>query len=632
VCGICGIVDFSKHPGLPVIQAMTDTLRHRGPDDCGVVSSGAAAVGQTRLSIIELTDLGSQPMWTADRRFCLVYNGEVYNAPELREDLRREGCTFRGRSDTEVVLEALRLWGVSALERFNGMFALALWDSHEARLTLARDRFGIKPLYVAARPGGLLFGSEIKALLASRQLGRTVDPAGLHEFLYYGNALGRRTLFAGIHRLLPGEWTTTDAGGTSSGRYWTPAATQPVADDVPQACAAIREKLGAAVERHLESDVPVGAMLSGGIDSSAIVAFAAERCSGPLRTYTVGFDFPGAVNEFGKARVVADRFATEHTELNLSVGSVPDLLERVTAAHDQPFGDAANLPLLMIADALSGSVKVVLQGDGGDEMFAGYRRYNLLAFHRAFELAARGRRLLGHLPSSARVDRLDRILYAMGQRDASVRMALLLTQEKPSWDPLSVLAPGARSHLSAFDPFQRYREVFRQVHCDDPVQLMLLTDASILLPDIFLEKVDRPTMASALEVRVPMLDSDLATYAMGLPSNYKVRRLQKKWILRKSLESILPPSTLNGKKTGFGVPYGQWLRADLAAYARDRVASSTVPFDIERVNGLFDDHLRGTADHGFLLHKCLSLAVWSDMYGVDFTSCLDSVAPSASVV
>ncbi|MCA1706387.1 MAG: asparagine synthase (glutamine-hydrolyzing) [Actinobacteria bacterium] len=615
ICGLTGIVDYSSPPDPDMIAAMAESLRHRGPDELGVAVSGPAGLGHTRLSIIELSDLGSQPMWSGDGRYCLVYNGELYNAPELRGELQREGRRFRGRSDTEVVLEGLASWGIPALGRFNGMFGIALWDSHKRELTLARDRFGIKPLYYARHANGLVFGSEIKAVLESCRVDRAVDANGLQEFMYYGNALGRRTLFRYIRRVLGGEWLRVTDGTTTSGRFWSPADVTPVLASPQEATDVIREKLAAAVRRHLLSDVPVAALLSGGIDSSAVVAFAAPSCTTALQTFTVGFDVPGAINEFDKARIVATRFETDHHELLLEAGSVPDLLERLVRSHDQPFGDAANLPLLMIAEALSGKVKVVLQGDGGDEVFAGYRRYNLLAFHRALEVAAIGRGPLRLLPRTPTIERVDRLLCAFAEKDPAVRMARLLTEEKPSRDPMTVLAPDVRGQLAGLDPFQRYRTVAGEIACDDPVQSMLLTDASILLPDIFLEKVDRPMMAHGIEVRVPLLDADLTSYALGLPPRQKVRRLQKKWLLKKALTGVLPPEILHGKKTGFGVPYGEWLRGSLTPYARDHLLGGRGSLFDKRVMGqLLDDHVSGAANHGFLLYKCLNLAIWSEIY------------------
>ncbi len=614
MCGLCGIVDFRDPPPRETTERMARTLRHRGPDAFGIAVAGPAGLGHTRLAILDLSESGSQPMWSDNRRYCLAYNGELYNAPELRDELEADGFRFRGHSDTEVVLVSLIRDGVSALARFNGMFALALWDRDAEQLLLARDRFGIKPLYYLELPHSIVFGSEIKAILASGRGRTAVSGSGLHEYMYYGNALGERTLFENIRKVLPGTWRLFDHSGARSKPFWAFSEVQPTADGDPQALLGL---LSAAVRRHLLSDVPVGAMLSGGVDSSAIVALASGEVGDALRTFTVGFDFPGAINEFEKARVVANRFGTDHTEIYLHGASVPELLERLIRIHDQPFGDAANLPLLMISDELRGSVKVILQGDGGDELFGGYLRYNLLAHARLWKGLAALRplsRRLARLPFAARVDRL---LYALGQPDGAQRMALLLTQERPNTSPLTVLQPQLRSVLTRSDPFARYRAVAQDLHCNDPLQLMLWTDASILLPDIFLEKVDRPMMANGIEVRVPFLDAELTRYVLGLPSREKATGFQKKRVLRRALRSILPDEILDGPKTGFGVPYGEWLRRELAGYAQERLSAAAGPgnlFDRERVLYLLEQHLEGSANHEFLLYKCLGLALWRDAY------------------
>lgn len=618
MCGLAGVLDFDRPPAGPAVEAMIATLGHRGPDGLGAVVSGPVGLGHSRLSIIELSDLGAQPMWSADRRYCLVYNGEVYNAPELRSELRRIGRQFRGRSDTEVVLNALAEWGTDALVRFNGMFALALWDSKIRQLLIARDRFGIKPLYYAPIPKGVLFGSEIKAILSLGRTSRTILAHGLHEYLYYGNSLGERTLFAEVQRLHPGQWISYGEEGARSGRFWSPGRVASVPDSAPEAADTVRIKLDEAVRRHLLSDVPVAAMLSGGVDSSAVVALASAHCAGRLKTFTVGFDFPGVPNEFDKARSVAQLFDTDHTELSLHADSVPELLERAVRCHDQPFGDAANLALLLTAQALDGSVKVVLQGDGGDEIFAGYRRYNLLAYHRIWESAALARRVIPRQLAAGRLTaRLDRVLAAMGQPDPAVRMASLLTQENAAFDVMRLVSPGVRAALASSDPFDRYRVVASELGARDPVQQMLLTDVSILLPDIFMEKVDRPMMAHGIEVRVPLLDADLTEYVIGLPAGHKVRRLEKKWILRQALRGTLPDTTLDGRKAGFGVPYGAWLRGPLAGYARDVFQQAGGPaglLDVSEVLRLLDEHVSGSADHGFFLYKALGLSVWARDY------------------
>ncbi|HEV2149057.1 MAG TPA: asparagine synthase (glutamine-hydrolyzing), partial [Longimicrobiaceae bacterium] len=384
MCGICGVAERSgRAADEPLALEMTSRLAHRGPDDRGVAVRGGVALGQTRLSIIDLSEAGHQPMSSPDGQVTLVYNGEVYNFRELRARLESQGAAFRGRSDTEVVLAAYLAWGLDALPLLDGMFALAVWDGRNGELHLARDRFGIKPLYYRAEGGSLAFASEIKAILAGGAP-REVDWEGLHEYLWYGNALGENTLFHGIRRVPPGHRLTWGPDGLRVAPFWLLEDVPPVADDVETATAGVRERLEGAVRSHLVSDVPVGVFLSGGIDSSAITAFASRHHGGRLKTFSVGFDFDRGVNELPRARRVAQHFGTDHRELHVAGADIRGVVERLVRCHDEPFGDAANIPLYLLCEQLGGEVKVVLQGDGGDELFAGYRRYEILARERSW--------------------------------------------------------------------------------------------------------------------------------------------------------------------------------------------------------------------------------------------------------
>jgi asparagine synthase (glutamine-hydrolysing) len=614
MCGICGVVDFSKPVSPERIDAMVSALRHRGPDANGCFVKGPVGIGHTRLSIIDLSEAGSQPMHSADGRFVLSYNGEVYNFAQLRRELEAEGCRFVGNSDTEVVLYALARWGRPAIRRFHGMFAIALWDEQTRELLLARDRFGIKPLYYAARSTTLTFASEVKSIRSAGDWHPTIDPAALHEYMWYGNALGERTMYEGVRRLLPGQTLTFGATGASIETYWRVEDPLPVEDGLDTAVSQVRERLEQAVSTHLISDVPVGVFLSGGIDSSAITAFAARHYSGRLRTYSVGFDFEVAKSELTMARLVAQRFDTDHAELHVAGADLKAVIESLVDCHDEPFGDAANIPLYLLCQQLRGSVKVVLQGDGGDEMFAGYRRHAVLSHAHLWGLAAR----LGGIAGGLLPARHRRFLAAVGERDSALRMALLMTMESAAAPPTGILSRAMRDCVVTHDPFQRYRELDRRLPGFDPLQRMLRTDAAIVLPDTFLEKVDKSTMAHGIEVRVPFLDDGLSEYAMGLPGSMKVHRAQTKWILRRALRTIVPDDVLDAPKTGFSVPYGHWLRTSLAPYLRDVMTDPVTDrsglFDRPVAERLINEHVAGTRDHGFLLWKSLHLALWNARY------------------
>lgn len=631
MCGINGV--FA--PGLEsaalggAAERMTAALSHRGPDAHGIHVDlrVPVALGHARLSIIDLSDAAGQPMSSPDDQYVIVFNGEVYNFNELRRELEPTRH-FSTRSDTEVVLAAYEKWGTAAFTRLNGMFALAILDRRRGRLVLSRDRLGIKPLFVSCLNGNVVFGSEIKALLASGLVPASVDTSQLHEYLYFGNTLGAGTFYKGIERFPPGSWLAVDMeSGQRIGpeAYWSvPQAFANGGDagvsgiDDPRRHTA--DLLSAAVKRQLVSDVPVGVFLSGGVDSTAIVALASQHYGSRLRTYSVGFDYLGDGEELPTARWVAERFGTEHHELHVSAANITDTVEKMVQAHDQPFGDAANLPLFQLCQAVNGETKVILQGDGGDELFGGYRRYSYLrvpAMRRIAKLAAAGLTPLQGA-SGYRAFGPWRFFSALSNRDPAERMALLLSVETPFESPTRVLSPALREAIAGQDPFARYREISHHLPATDPLQAMLWTDLQILLPDIFLEKVDRSTMAASMEVRVPFLDHDLVDYVGALPSRLKVGINARKLLLKSALKGTVPERILQARKVGFGVPVSRWLAGPLRRYAEDRILGTRNAknwFDADTIRCMFKQHARGDRDHSQLLWKALQLALWCEQHG-----------------
>jgi len=622
MCGISGIlpVEFEQTETLRhTIDAMNRAVRHRGPDDSGVWvdAKRRIAFGHVRLSIIDLSPLGHQPMSSTDNAVHMVYNGEVYNYLELRAELEARGHRFVSRSDSEVVLRAFEVWGAAAFKRFNGMFAAAFADLRTNRVYLARDRLGIKPLHYAIVDGSLVFCSEPKGLFASGRVAAEEDLERLHEFLYFGNTLGAETFHAGVRRLEPGCYLEFDLDIRKPTRhvYWSVASITVQRDSEPRAKDRVRELLDAAVHRQLAADVPVGVFLSGGIDSSALVALASRHYSGRLRTYTVGFDYVADTDEQPTARALAKRFGTDHHELRVGSTDLLATLRRLVHAHDAPFSDAANIPLLQLCEALGGETKVVLQGDGGDELFGGYRRYEYLDRLRLIRtIAPLGLAVNSMLPPGPSKYARRRFLNAVSQPNAATRMALLLTVEDRTDPPTRVLSPDVRRAAERYDPFHRYKEIADQIRESDPVQAMLQTDLQIVLPDIFLEKVDRSTMSASTEVRVPFLDGDLVAYVAGLPASYKVRWGQKKRLLRSALRGVVPDAILDAQKAGFGVPFGAWMRGPLASTLEDLAIGNGAPaahlFDPVNLRAAIAQHLRGEQDNGFLLWKCLQLSLW----------------------
>ncbi len=626
MCGLMGFAyaDAAAAPDAVSFQAALRTLHHRGPDASGVYHEGGVSLGHARLSILDLSDAGAQPMHGADGRHVLVYNGELYNFRELKSAYGLRD--LRSRSDTEVLLRLFAAQGAACLPALNGMFAFALHDRVARKLWLVRDRFGIKPLYYRIDSRGLAFASEIKAILALQADMPACDTAALHEWLYYGATLGGRTLYAGIQQLQPGCCLEFDVDGGAHRvhRYFSFQAAAGRAKPTGDSASRVRELLEQAVSRQLVSDVPVGVFLSGGVDSSAITAFASRHYQGRLATYSVGFDFAGNDDELPQAGRIAARFGTEHHEIHIAGTDVGAVVEKLVHHHDAPFADAANIPLYMMAEKIRSHTKVVLQGDGGDELFGGYRRYATVRHYRLLHALARGAGGLHRLlPESPWRFRIERYLHAMGAADLATTMALLLTQEDPAWDPGAVFGAGLRAALGRSDPFARFREVQPAFGALDLGNQMSLTDLCIELPDRFLEKVDRATMAASLEVRVPFLDHELVDYAVSLPGEVKMPGGRRKWLLKRALEPVLPAEVLEGPKKGFTVPYGAWLMGSLKPMFFDHLQSMRRRFpevlDDAHIENLFARTARGQQNHAFMLWKLLNFMIWAGRSRVQFT-------------
>lgn len=619
MCGIGGIYRSGKHAvDEEALQRMLDSLRHRGPDDHGLYAHGSIGLAHTRLSIIDPSPHGHQPMLSDDRAVALAYNGEVYNFRELRRTLERAGQRFRGHSDTEVVLRAYLQWGSQAFSRLDGMFAFALWDGRQQRLYLVRDPFGVKPLYFHHAEGELSFGSEVKAILAAGGPHAKVDVAGLHEFLYYGTALGRRTMFDGVAKLPPGHALAADRNGIRCTAYSSTPGPARSCDDFKTAANTVRTLVGTAIRSHLVSDAPVGVFLSGGVDSSAITAFASEHYHHRLKTFTIGFN-GDSHGDLSAARGVAEHFGTDHHEVGVNVEQVPDVIERLVRCHDQPFGDPAAIALFLLSKQVGGDAKVILQGDGGDEMFGGYRRHALMSHLRWWRLFSKGtkrmHRLLERLSGE---DGIDVVLDALADSDVGMLMARLLATESPRRPPTRMLSTDLRERLSDTDPFDHHKILHGRFAHYDVTRRLIALDASITLPDLFFEKVDKPAMHHGIEVRVPMVDRHLAKYAMSLPSQYRVRGQNKKVVLRAALRGIVPDSILDRPKAGLRVPIAYWLRTSLADYAKDvlfdRATRQYGIFDQDAVARCLKEHCDGSRNHGQLIYKMLNLALWCHAY------------------
>jgi asparagine synthase (glutamine-hydrolysing) len=611
MCGICGLVTLKGEPDPALVDAMRSALVHRGPEEGSTDVLGRCALGHQRLRVIDL-ETGSQPVTNEAGDVTAVFNGELYDFQELRKELVALSHKVPGTGDTPVLPHLYEEHGVPFVERLAGMFALALWDAPRERLVLARDRVGKKPLLWTRLPDGTLaFASELKALLRLPGLPREVDLAALDAYLALQYVPGERTALRGVHRLPPGHVLVAEGEAVRVEPYWTLEPRGRAADE-HEWLELVRDEVLAAVRRRLVADVPLGALLSGGIDSSIVVAAAAQASSEPLRTFTVGF--PDArYDERAYARAVAERYGTVHTELAVEDG-VAETLPRLAAAFDEPHGDEAAFPTFLIAEQARRHVTVALTGDGGDEAFAGYERYA------ALRLAAR----IGRVPRlpGAAAGALRRA--AREPRSTPARLARLLdVAARPAPERygavMEVFPPALRKQLWSEDALAELGRPRSAAELLGPppepgVTGLQRLDVATYLPGDLLVKADIASMAHSLELRSPLLDHRVLELALALPDQLKVRGRTGKVALRRAFAADLPEPVAGRGKTGFGVPLGRWFREDLRELARDALlggeARARGRFRPEAVRRLLDDHAAGRADHGHRLWCLLMLELW----------------------
>ncbi|HXH20986.1 MAG TPA: asparagine synthase (glutamine-hydrolyzing) [Dehalococcoidia bacterium] len=617
MCGLAGYADLSGRPAdLALLARMTAVLAHRGPDGEGLHLEGPVGLGHRRLAIIDLAT-GTQPMASADGRLWIAFNGEIYNFRELRSELeRRGGWFFRTSSDTEVILAAYDAWGTACLRRLRGMFAFALWDAPQRRLLLARDRVGIKPLVYARLGDRFLFASEIKAILEDRTVPHDLDWEALGEYLTLGYVSAPRTIFRAIRKLPPASYLLLDpdSGRQSVHRYWDLQFRPDTRRSADEWMEGLRHHLVDAVESHLVADVPVGAFLSGGMDSSTVVALMARTQDRPVRTFSIGFDHAD-FDELAWAREVARRYSTDHYEMVVKPDAM-EALPRLVWQFDEPFADSSALPTYYVAKITREHVTVALSGDGGDENFAGYRRYaRAAALHRTLDVGP-GRSIRPLLAVASRL--LPRGVRGQGYLDLLGAPALeryfrmVALQTRAGLDAL--LGPEARRHLPAAPDGTRFQRMVAAAHVDDFVSALQYVDVHTYLPEDILTKVDRTSMLVALEARVPLLDHVLMEYLATMPSSLKLRDGQGKYILKRVMAQALPAGVLERPKMGFGVPLGAWFRGEVRDYARDVLLSRRTaergllnPLEVHR---LLAEHAAGR-DRSALIWALLCLEEWA---------------------
>ena len=637
MCGIAGIAH--RDPERPVaaadVAAMVRTLRHRGPDDAGQVALAGAGLGMRRLSIIDVTG-GRQPFASEDGAVHLVGNGEIYNHRTLRAELAEAGHAFASGSDVEVALHAYEEWGTAFVERLHGMFALALWDARSRTLVAARDRAGEKPLYYARTPRGLLLASEIKALLVAPDVSREVDLDALDQFLTYEYVITPRTIFSAVRRLPAAHCLVYRGGEIAVTRYWRPPAAAPGAWSDEEAAAALRETLGRAVARQMMSDVPLGAFLSGGIDSSAIVALmseAARRERATVNTFSMGFA-DGSYNELPHARRVAARFGTRHREGEV-VPDVVELFDRLIVHLDEPFADVSLFPTFLVSELARTHVTVALSGDGGDELFGGYDAYEAdrLARRIAAALPRPATRALAALaallpPSEKKkglVNRLKRFTAGLAEAPPEIAHYRWMTYVSPA-AKRRLYTPALRAALAGADVYRPVRDALRGAGTDDLLNRQLHADLGIYLADDILVKVDRMSMAASLETRAPFLDVEVMELAFSMPGRLKVRGGERKYVLKRALADALPASILERSKEGFSIPMKNWLKRELAPLMRDLLAPERVRrrgwVEPDVVAARMAAHAAGRENHAHLLFSLMVLERWAQAF-------LDGAAPQA---
>lgn len=620
MCGLAGIV-LSQHAGVDerVLLAMRDAQRHRGPDAVGMYLGQGVGLGHRRLSIIDL-DNGRQPMVDEVAGLALVYNGELYNFPSLKAELEAQGAVFRSRCDTEVLLRAWQQWGEACLARLVGMFAFAVWDMRTQRVYLARDHLGIKPLYYGfTGSGDLVFASELKGLLAHPGVERRLDPQALEDYLALGYVPDPKSIYRGIFKLSPGHWLSWHAGEPEPvpRQYWDVPFKLAAGMTADEAAAQLHGLLDSAVAGQMIADVPLGAFLSGGVDSSAVVASMSRASQQPVRTCSIGFDH-GGFDETVYARRVAEHLHTQHFERRVSADDY-DLLDTLAAVYDEPFSDSSALPTYRVCELARTQVTVALSGDGGDENFAGYRRYRLHAWEsglRARLPLALRKPLFGLLGSiypkadwAPRPLRAKTTLQALAGDDVEAYFHTVSTTSAALRQQL--YSASFKRELQGYSALAVFRAHAGRAPTDHPLLLAQYLDFKTWLPGDILTKVDRASMAHSLEVRVPLLDHRLVEWASSLPPGLKLRGSTGKYILKKTLEPDLPHDVLYRTKMGFNVPLAAWLRGPLAQRARDALLTGAVAecgyFEPAMLDRLVRQHAAGRCDHSATLWSLLML-------------------------
>jgi len=593
------------------LKRATDAMAHRGPDDEGFHLDGALGLGNRRLSIIDLPG-GHQPIANEDESIWITFNGEIYNYRDLRPDLLARGHQFRTNSDTETILHLYEEYDLSFLDHLRGMFAFAIWDSRKRRLLLARDRLGVKPLFYRLEPGRLAFASELRTLRELLLRPPEIDPQSVYDFFGFRYIPAPRTFYRGVEKLLPGHFLVADPMGVRTHAYWDIPAEEATAKSAKDIATEVIEQLRESVRLRLIADVPLGVFLSGGTDSSAVVALMAELGARPLRTFSVGFD-ESQFSELPFARVVANRYSTEHHELVVKPEHLRDELPRLVAFRGEPVAEPADVPLYLISRLAAQSVKVVLAGEGGDELFAGYPKYAADRLAGLVSALPQGvtRALIRWLPYRQR--RVKIALEALSIRDEAERsttwFASFSREERES-----LFAPEFLAQVDPSHPARVFESYFEKVRDRSPLKRMLYADLKVWLPDNLLLRGDLMTMAASIEERVPFLDHRFVEMAARLPTRLLTRGFQTKALLKHALRPYVPKEVLYRRKVGFALPIGDWFRKSLKPLIADLVlapeAKARGYFNVANMERFVREHFDGVRDRQKQLWALLNFELW----------------------
>ena len=607
MCGIAGWMGTAPEGGASTLEAMCDAIRHRGPDDDGYFIAPEIALGMRRLSIIDVAG-GRQPVANEDRSVFAVFNGEIYNYRQLRGQLERRGHHLTSQGDSETLVHLYEEDRERLVHQLRGMFGLAIWDARSQRLVLARDRLGIKPLYYWSTPERLVFASELRALLALREFPRRVDRKAIGQYLTLGYIPDPLAVFEGVQKLPPGHVLTRDRDGrVTLTCYWSPLGIRQRTVAETEAVEELQRLLSESIACHLESDVPLGAFLSGGTDSSAVVGFMSRLVERPVKTFSIGFP-EAEFNEAPHAKRVANALGTEHTELIVRP-DVDALVEDVIQSFDEPFGDSSAVPTYLVARLARQHVTVALSGDGGDELFAGYTRYQELVGRKELRpaLVRRGLRALARaLPHSAlgRNRLLDLARTRWGRYAATIAAP-------PAIDDGGIAQPDIANDVGPFDTLiERWA---RGTSGRGFLTRMMLVDVQSYLPGDILTKVDRTSMAVSLEARVPLLDHNIVEFALSLPEQLTLRRGESKWLFRRAIDGIVPRDVLARPKQGFALPLRDWFRRELSHRVESLLLDDSPIYefaDVTAVRRTTREHQAGRRDHSSLIWRLLVLDIW----------------------